>query len=71
VTDPSARLRNITGRRLLAAFTAVLLLFAAALAIELFTLQHIAAAEAEVASVARGRDPARSCRHAGEQRQAR
>jgi signal transduction histidine kinase len=49
VTDPSARLRNLTGRRLLAAFAAVLLLFAAALAVELFTLQRIAAAEAEVA----------------------
>jgi signal transduction histidine kinase len=49
MTEPSSRLRNITGRRLLVAFAAVLLLFAAALAMELFTLQRIADAEAEVA----------------------
>lgn len=49
MTAPSSRLRNITGRRLLAAFGIVLLLFAAALAMELFTLRRIADAEAEVA----------------------
>jgi two-component system NtrC family sensor kinase len=49
MTEPSPRLRNITGRRLLGAFAAVLLLFAAALAVELFTLRRIAEAEAEVA----------------------
>lgn len=49
MTEPSPRVRNITGRRLLGAFAAVLLLFAAALAVELFTLRRIAEAEAEVA----------------------
>ena len=49
MTDPSPRIRNITGLRLLAAFAGVLLLFAAALAVELFTLRRIAEAEAEVA----------------------
>ena len=33
MTEPSPPLRNITGRRLLGAFAAVLLLFAAALAV--------------------------------------
>ncbi|HEU4733375.1 MAG TPA: ATP-binding protein [Kofleriaceae bacterium] len=49
MTELSPRLRNVTGRRLLGAFAAVLLLFAAALAVELFTLRRIAEAEAEVA----------------------
>jgi signal transduction histidine kinase len=40
--------RSVTGRRLLAAFGGVLLLFGAALAVELATLRRIAAAEAEV-----------------------
>jgi signal transduction histidine kinase len=40
--------RNVTGRRLLAAFGGVLLLFGAALAVELVTLRRIAEAEAEV-----------------------
>lgn len=48
-SGPSGRVRNVTGRRLLAAFAGVLLLFAAALAVELFTLRRIAEAEAEVA----------------------
>ena len=42
------QVRNVTGRRLLAAFGGVLLLFGAALAVELVTLRRIAAAEAEV-----------------------
>jgi two-component system NtrC family sensor kinase len=42
-------LRSTTGRRILAAFTAVLLLFAAALALELWTLSKIGEAESEVA----------------------
>ncbi len=46
MTEPSPPLRNITGRRRLGAFAAVLLLFAAALAVELFTLRRIAEAEA-------------------------
>jgi len=41
-------LRNVTGRRLLAALAAVLALFGAALAVELFTLRRIADAEADV-----------------------
>ena len=48
MTEPTRPLRNVTGRRLLAAFGGVLLLFGAALAVELFTLKRIAAAEAEV-----------------------
>lgn len=42
-------LRSITGRRILAAFAAVLVLFGAALAVELVTLHKIADAESEVA----------------------
>jgi signal transduction histidine kinase len=42
-------LRSTTGRRILAAFGAVLLLFAAALAVELGTLRKIGEAESEVA----------------------
>jgi signal transduction histidine kinase len=42
------RLRSRTSHRLLAAFGAVLLLFAASLAVELLTLRRIADAEAEV-----------------------
>jgi two-component system, NtrC family, sensor kinase len=49
VTDPSRPLPNITGRRLLAALAGVLMLFGAALAVELVTLRRIADAEAEVA----------------------
>jgi len=49
MTEPAARLPNVTGRRLLAAFAGVLLLFAAALAMELLALRRIADAEAEVA----------------------
>lgn len=41
--------RSVTGRRLLAAFAAVLALFAAALAVELVALRRIADAEADVA----------------------
>lgn len=47
-SDP-APLRSTTGRRILAAFGAVLLLFAAALTRELWTLAKIGEAEAEVA----------------------
>ena len=46
---PDAPLRSITGRRILAAFAAVLVLFGAALAVELVTLHKIADAESEVA----------------------
>lgn len=42
-------LRNTTGRRILAAFAAVLALFGAALAVELTTLSKIGDAESEVA----------------------
>lgn len=42
-------LRSTTGRRILAAFGAVLVLFAAALAVELVTLHNIADAESDVA----------------------
>jgi two-component system NtrC family sensor kinase len=49
MTEPAPRLRNVTGRRLLAAFAGVLLLFGAALAMELFALRRIADAEAEAA----------------------
>ncbi len=42
-------LRNVTGRRLLQAFAGVLMLFAAALAVELFALRRIGDAAAEVA----------------------
>lgn len=42
-------LRSITGRRILAAFAAVLVLFGAALAVELVTLHKIGDAESEVA----------------------
>jgi len=42
-------LRSITGRRILAAFAAVLALFGIALAVELVTLRRIADAESEVA----------------------
>jgi len=44
-----APLRSTTGRRILAAFAAVLVLFGVALAVELVTLRKIADAEAEVA----------------------
>ena len=44
--EPSVR--STTGRRILAAFGAVLVLFAAALTVELFTLRRIAEAEADV-----------------------
>ena len=49
MTEPSSPLRSVTARRLLAAFAGVLLLFAAALTVELFALRRIADAEAEVA----------------------
>ncbi len=42
------QLRSTTGRRLLAAFAGVLLLFAAALGVELVTLRRIADAEGDV-----------------------
>jgi two-component system NtrC family sensor kinase len=45
----TAPLRSTTGRRILAAFSAVLLLFAAALTLELWTLRKMEEAEAEVA----------------------
>ncbi len=48
MTEQLPPLRNVTGRRVLAAFGGVLLLFAAALAVELVTLRRIAAAEDEV-----------------------
>lgn len=48
MAEPTRPLRNVTGRRLLVAFGGVLLLFGAALAVELVTLKRIAAAEAEV-----------------------
>lgn len=48
MTSAPRPLPNVTGRRLLAAFGCVLLLFGAALAVELVTLQRIAAAEADV-----------------------
>lgn len=50
-TNPGTErsLRSITGRRILAAFGAVLVLFGVALAVELVTLHKIADAEAEVA----------------------
>ena len=47
--DEGPPLRSITGRRILAAFVAVLSLFGAALAVELVTLVRIADAESEVA----------------------
>lgn len=49
MTEATRPLRNVTGRRLLGAFAGVLVLFAAALGVELFTLRRIAEAEAEVA----------------------
>lgn len=49
MTTDTAPLRSTTGRRILAAFCAVLLLFAAALALELWTLRKMGEAEAEVA----------------------
>lgn len=49
MSDDGRPLRSITGRRILAAFGAVLVLFAAALAVELATLHEIGAAETEVA----------------------
>ena len=49
MTEAAPPLRNVTGRRLLGAFAGVLLLFAAALGVELFTLRRIAEAAAEVA----------------------
>src|SRR5262245_28652536 len=45
MTDATLPLRSVTGRRLMAAFAGVLVLFAAALAVELFTLRRIADAE--------------------------
>lgn len=55
-----APLRSVTGRRLLAAFGAVLLLFGAALAVELVTLARIAQAERDVVRVD-------AAKHAGHQ----
>jgi hypothetical protein len=49
MTEAGPPLRSITGRRISAAFAAVLALFAAALAVELVTLRKIADAEADVA----------------------
>jgi len=49
MTEATRPLRNVTGRRLLGAFAGVLVLFAAALGVELFTLRRIAEAEAEAA----------------------
>ncbi|HEU0036144.1 MAG TPA: ATP-binding protein [Kofleriaceae bacterium] len=49
MTDETRRLRSTTGRRILAAFAGVLVLFAAALGVELIALRRIADAEAEVA----------------------
>ena len=47
--DEGPPLRSITGRRILAAFAAVLVLFGIALAVELVTLRKIADAESDVA----------------------
>lgn len=47
--DEGPPLRSITGRRILAAFAAVLALFGIALAVELVTLRKIADAESDVA----------------------
>jgi two-component system, NtrC family, sensor kinase len=49
MSDAGPPLRSITGRRIIAAFAAVLVLFAIALALELVTLRKIAGAEFEVA----------------------
>jgi two-component system NtrC family sensor kinase len=49
MTEPTSPLRSVTARRLLLVFAGVLLLFAAALTVELFALRRIADAEAEVA----------------------
>ena len=49
MTEHEPRLRSITGRRIVAAFAAVLVLFGVALAVELVTLHRIADAEADVA----------------------
>jgi signal transduction histidine kinase len=49
MADEGPPLRSVTGRRILAAFAAVLLLFGVALALELLTLSKIGDAESEVA----------------------
>ena len=49
MVDDGPPLRSITGRRIVAAFAAVLVLFGAALAVELVTLGRVADSEAEVA----------------------
>ena len=49
MTDQDRPQTSVTGRRLLAGFAAILALFAAALAVELFTLNRIAGAERLVA----------------------
>ncbi|MEO7733276.1 MAG: HAMP domain-containing sensor histidine kinase [Kofleriaceae bacterium] len=49
MTHDEPPLRGVTGRRILAAFAAVLVLFGAALAVELLALSRIAEAESEVA----------------------
>lgn len=49
MTTDGPPLRSTTGRRILAAFSAVLVLFAAALVLELWTLRQIGDAESEVA----------------------
>jgi signal transduction histidine kinase len=49
MADDASPVRNVTRRRLLAAFAAVLLLFGASLGVELFTLGRIADAESDVA----------------------
>jgi signal transduction histidine kinase len=49
MADEGPPLRSITGRRILGAFAAVLVLFGAALAVELVTLHKIGLAESEVA----------------------
>lgn len=51
MTDENLPLRNVTGRRFMLAFGAVLVLFGAALAVELVTLGRIADAETDVASL--------------------
>ena len=51
MTADQPPLRNVTGRRLLIAFGAVLSVFGAALAVELVTLGRIADAETEVAKL--------------------